>query len=309
MARLVQSDVHVDKVLTAFSVGYQNTMYVAGKVFPTVTMDKESDVYFKYDRGDAFRDVARERAAATDAVDVGMNVSTATVSTKEYANRTFISRRTIENADKPLNLLQDHTAFLLDKLDLAKEVKFAADFMVTGKWETTKTLSGTSQWSDHALSDPLGDIDVGVEAVIDGIGQPPNVGIITRAVWSKLKRHPDLLDAVKYTQQGGMISLAQLAALTDIPTWYVAGAIKTSSNEGATDTTAGIFGKTVLLLYVPPTPGLRTPAAGYTFAREAKTIKRWYDNGKEAEAVQASENYGMEIVAKEAGYLFLTAVA
>ena len=50
-------DVHVNALLTEISIAHMNKLehYVADKCFPLVGVDKQSDVYAVYTRGDFFQ--------------------------------------------------------------------------------------------------------------------------------------------------------------------------------------------------------------------------------------------------------------
>jgi hypothetical protein len=48
-------DVHKDTFLTGISVGYSNPMFIADMVFPNVTVQKQSDYYYKFLKGAWFR--------------------------------------------------------------------------------------------------------------------------------------------------------------------------------------------------------------------------------------------------------------
>ena len=64
MAQPTPSDVHVDAILTNISVAYiqDQNYFIANKVFPSIPVEKQSDKYFKYTKGDWFRDEAAVRA-------------------------------------------------------------------------------------------------------------------------------------------------------------------------------------------------------------------------------------------------------
>ncbi|NBO09074.1 MAG: hypothetical protein EBV30_06965, partial [Actinobacteria bacterium] len=68
MAQPTSGDVHVDAILTNISVAYiqEQAAYVASRIFPTVPVEKQSDKYFIYTKGDWFRDEAQLRAPATE---------------------------------------------------------------------------------------------------------------------------------------------------------------------------------------------------------------------------------------------------
>lgn len=308
MAKMTVRDVHVDKLLGAVSVGYQPQEYVAERVFPTVPVDKESDLVWIMDRGQWFQDIAAKRAEMAPAKTVGITGATTSFSANEWALKAGIAQRTIDQADDPIKPLEDHTEWMTEGLLRAKENEFATNFFTTGVWGTDTTLAGADQWSDYGGSDPLDDIETERVRIHDAIGSFPNVGVMNLAVWSKLKYHPALIEGIRHTGRAAA-RLSDLAELTEITNWYVAGAIHTTSNEGATDTLAALFGKHVLLCYTPPRPGLRTMAAGYTFVRRPRRVRRWMDDELEGQIVELSEIYGFKALVTQAGSFIQNAVA
>ena len=103
------------------------------------------------------------------------------------------------------------------------------------------------------------------DTILKNTGVLPNVLVIGRQVFSRLRRHPILLDMFKYTGKG-ILTEAQVAEALDIEKLLIGTAVRRTTTEGATtQTQAFVWGKHALLLYVPPKPAVDEPAAGYTF--------------------------------------------
>ncbi len=70
------ADVHINRPLTDVSVAFmQNaTDFVADRVFPTVPVAKQSDLYFVYEREDWYRSQAERRAPGTESAGSGWNL-------------------------------------------------------------------------------------------------------------------------------------------------------------------------------------------------------------------------------------------
>jgi hypothetical protein len=45
-------DVHIDSAMSEISIAYRNKLYIAPQVFPVVSVEKRSDKYFVFGRGD-----------------------------------------------------------------------------------------------------------------------------------------------------------------------------------------------------------------------------------------------------------------
>jgi hypothetical protein len=81
-----------------------------------------------------------------------------------------------------------------------------------------------------------------------------------------------------------------------------------------------MWGKDVVLAYVPPRPGPRIPAFAYEFvwgygAGRPMVTERWREQPRKADIVRVSRRYDLKFVAKDdtgksiAGYLIKDAVA
>ncbi|MDD5034122.1 MAG: hypothetical protein PHE55_05135 [Methylococcaceae bacterium] len=318
MAMPTASDVHVDGLLTNISIGYVNKSYIADQVFGIVPVQRQSDIIPQYDKSHWFRNLAKLRAPATKSERSGYKVTnTAKYFCDRYSFGFEIPDDVRANADAPYNMDRDGVAFATDKIQMAREQKFATDFFVTTPWTTTVT-GGTdfTQWSDYGASDPLGDMETNKETVEGLIADSPNVLVLGRQVWSKLKWHPDLIDTIKYTQRAQMtIDLA--AALFELESILVGKALTTATAEGTAEGSvvySRIFGKHGLLLYRPPSPGLMTPAAGYTFVWQRvpsaiQYIKRIRDEEREVDIIEANSFFDQKVTAADSGLFISGATA
>src|SRR5574344_634283 len=70
---------HIDRALTNISVAYTQSAdaFIADKVFPTIPVQKRSDVYFIYNKEDMFRDEVQERGQGAESVggDYNLNIA------------------------------------------------------------------------------------------------------------------------------------------------------------------------------------------------------------------------------------------
>lgn len=263
------NQVHINTPLTNVSVGYMQaqTQFVSTRVFPIVPVDKQSDAYYVYTKNDWFRDEAAPRAPATESAGSGYGVSNTTYTANVYAIHKDIPDQIRKNADSVFNLDRDATLFVTSRLLLRQEIQWTADFFTTGVWATDNTTA--VKWSDYANSDPVGDIRTAILAVQSTTGFKPNKLVLGAEVFVKLIDHPDIVARVQGGSTTGMPALVNeemLARIFGLDEVIVAGAIKATNAEGATETYAFIQGKSALLVYAPPSPGPLTPSAGYTFS-------------------------------------------
>lgn len=321
MPQPVHTDLHVDALLTILSIAYMNepSAYIADQAFPIVPVKKQSDKLAKYTQDYWFRNEAEIRAPAAEATGGGYEVDTSdTYFCDNYAFKDDIPDETRANYDAPFDPENDSVALVTEKLRLKREVAFATDFFTTGVWTATGSDSdysgtATSQWSDYANSDPIGDVETAREAIYGGTAKEPNKLILGRAVWAKLKHHPDLVERIKYTQRA-ILTLDLVAALLEIEQILVGKAIYVTTEEGAsTQTYSYIFGKKMLMIYTPARPSLRTPSAGYTFHWNKfggiSYIRRLRDEKGQYDRIEGHTFFDQKSVSSTCGYLIDNVVA
>ena len=141
MPQPTQSDVHVDAILTGISVAYMQEAdhFVAGKVFPSVPVQKQSDKFFTYTQADFFRDEVQYRADGTESAGSGYGLSTDSYSANVWALHKDIGDQTRANADAPLNMDQDATRYLAQQMLIRQERDWATNYFGTGIWDTDTT--------------------------------------------------------------------------------------------------------------------------------------------------------------------------
>jgi len=319
MPKPAQQDVHIDSILTNISIGYMNAdkNYIAGQVFPTIPVSKQTDKYFTYAKGDWFKDEAQRRADATESEGSGYGLSTSSYSCDVYAFHKDIGDQTRKNADSPLNLDQDATKFVTQRLLMRRELQFVTEYFTTSVWGTDKTGgSDFTVWSDSAGSDPIEDIENGKEAILSVTGLMPNTLVIGYQVFRKLRNHPDIVDRIKYTSSQ-TVTVEMLAQMFEVDRILVARAIKNTANEGATDAFSFAYGKHALLCYSNPSPGLLAPSAGYIFQwtgvnevmGEQVGLSRFRMDLKRADRIEGQMAWDNKVIGTDLGYFFSGAVA
>lgn len=319
MAQPTVSDVHIDAILTNISVAYmqdQNS-FIANKVFPVIPVEKQSDKYFIYTKGDWFRDEAAKRAPATQSVGSGYTLSTATYSADVYAFHKDVDDQVRANSDNPLNPDRDATTFVTNRMLLRQEVEWAQTFFTTGVWSTDK-VGGTdfTAWSNYASSDPISNIEDAKSTMLTSTGYLPNTMVMGYDVFRQLRNHPDIVDRVKYTS-ANYITEDIIARYFGVDNVYVARAIKNNGAEGAADSFASVHGKNAALFYVAPSAGVLTPSAGYQFAWRGVSdgmgqnigITRFRMPELRADRIEAQMAWDNKVIAADLGYFFSNCVA
>ena len=316
MAQPTTNDVHIDAILTNISVAYiqDQNAFVSNKVFPTIPVEKQSDKYFVYTKGDWFRDEAQLRAPATESAGSGYNLTTATYNTSVYAFHKDVDDQVRANADNPLNPDRDATSFITQRMLLRQEVSWASEFFTTSVWATDTTP--TNLWNDYTASDPIGDVETGKATILASTGFLPNTMVMGYDVFRQLRNHPDIVDRVKYTSAEN-VTEDILARFFGVERLLVARAVKNSGLEGAAVSMSSIVGKNAALYYVAPSAGVLSPTAGYQFAWRGVSdgmganigITRFRMPELRADRIEAQMAWDYKVIAADLGYFFSACVA
>lgn len=322
------TSVHINRPLTNISQMYmqQANDYIADKVFPVVPVMKQSDLYFKYTKGDWFRNLAQVRAPGTESAGGGYNVTTDSYYAPVVAIHQDVDPQIRANTDVPLNADRDATMWVTNEMLLAREIDVVSVVLKTGTWTGSTTggdITPSPQWN-LANSTPLEDIEQQIWSVKQTTGRFPNRFILGPRVWEVLKNHDEVVQRIKYTQRGVVTTdlLASLIAPPGVENFQVlvASAIYNTANQGAADSLQFIAPtKDALLLYAEPNPGIMVPSAGYiftwtgllgagAFGTVIQTIPMpWLGVG--TNRIEGQLAFGTKIVGADLGQYWLNAVS
>lgn len=304
-----RKDVHVDPVLTNISVAYQPQMYLAARIMPEVTVQKKSGIYFRYDRS-KFRQEDDNRAPGTEANTVQYGLTQDTYGpVTEHSLQDDVPDELADEYPTQFDAYQDAAEHLKERLLVNRE-KALADYMAnTANITQNETLSGSSQFSDYANSDPFAKVETARNTVRSSIMRLPNTLIVGYEVHQKLIHHPDLIERVKYSQKA-VLTVELLKSLFNIDNYWVADQQYISSKEGQSETVADIWGKHMWVGYIDPAPRRKSITFGWHFVYDKGTkTDRWYEIKKKTTFIRTELHYVREVVAASAMFLYKNAVA
>lgn len=314
---------HLDVVLSNISVAWPNNGLVGNMLYPMVPVKKQSDKYYVFGREAwAIEPGGDFRAPGTVANEIpGLAVSLDTYFAKEHSLQIAVTDEERENVDSGLAPDRDGTELVTSKIMLAREIAMMTQAQTAANYATnySTTLAGGTQWSDYVNSDPVGVVKTGRRKIHSGLFFEPNVGIFPYQVMSILEDHPDFIERIKYSERG-IITSDIIAAVFGVETIIVPGVGYNSANPGQTASLGYLWGKDVILAYVPPRAGLRIPAFGYEFVwgyqgSRPQVVERWREQQRKSDVIRVSRRYDLKMVALDgsskeiAGYLIKAAVA
>jgi hypothetical protein len=316
----VGRDFHIDTPLSNLSIAYmqEQSVFVGGSIFPDLSVNKRSDVYYIFDKGDWFRVPGSTlRAPKSPPAKIEFAVSSNTYYAKNYALASEISWEDRTNADDVIELERSTVEHLTTILTLDKEKRIASAATSTSNVGSSVTLSGTDQWNDYGNSDPFQDIRLGMQAVHGTTGKQANTIIMGQEVFDVLVDHPDVLDRIKYTQRGVVNAdlLASLISADQPVKVMVGGAIENTGTEGLTDSFSYVWGKNVFIGHTAPRPGRRTASFGYSFRwkpagfRDMSVLRKSDVEGNYTDRLDLMMFADEKIVASDLSYLITSAVS
>lgn len=314
-----------DAGLTAIAIGYKNPSinYVADKVLPRSDVTAEKFKWTEYPLEEGFNvpDAEVGRKGRVQQLEFGGEEKTSSV--KDYGLDAPIPYSDVDAAAKARAAgtstfdPEGHaTMMLTDAMLNQREVRVAGMIQDANNYSTGRkvTLAGTSQFS-NAASDPIGQISAGCDATLVF---RPNIGVMGRAVWSVVNKHPGVVNAVKgNVTDKGIITLAQWTDLfrdEGITEWIIGDSWYNTARPGQPVALSRAWGKHISLLHVNPiaTPEGGGITYGFTAQYGSRIAGRIEDKDIGLEGgfrVRSGERVKEEIVAKDVGFFIQNAIA
>lgn len=322
-----RGDVHVDRPLTQIAIAFaQNPeAFVADRVFPVLPVAKQTDKYFTIPIGAWFRDEMEKRAPGALSAQRTHQVSTDSYSCDVWALHEMLADQVRANYDSPLQADREITEGLTQAGMIRKELQFVTDFFGSGLWTTDQTgvdsaspsTNEVGRW-DRADSTPIEDVRAGKRRIQARTGFRPNKMVVGREVYDALLDHPDIVGRLDRGQTTGaaIVMRQNLAALFELDEILVMDAVYNSATEGATNSIGLIGGKSALLVYAAPSPGLYAPTGGYTFSWTGllgsgalgMRMKRIRDEKRESDMLEIQMAFDQKLVSADLGQFFITIV-
>jgi hypothetical protein len=181
------------------------------------------------------------------------------------------------------------------------------------------TLSGTSQWSDYTNSDPY----TAIQAALDGMLMRPNIGVIGRLAWSRLRVHPKITAALAPSSNGNSATAnaagapattRAVADLLELDEIYVGEGWLNAAKPGQPATMTRLWGKHMAFLHQNPAASIRGNAITFGMTAEYGTRVAGSMPAPEiglrgALRLRVGESVNEIIMASDVGYFFQNIVA
>ena len=301
--------------------------FIADEVLPRVN----SAFSFKYTKGmneDQFTipETRASRQGRLNEVEFGAELADG--SCDDYGLLAYVPERDIREAqaqasawDPMAQASMGATQLMhLDREKRVADLVFDKTKYPTGyKTDVSSTNKGADQW-DKATSDPLG-------VIMDALDTPitrPNTLVMGQQVWTRLRRHAKIVEAVKATgagaggtgaQAAGVVGRAAVAELFEIDRILVGAAWHNTARRGKAASYARLWGKHAALLHIRTPTGTRDMMPTWGFTAQAMALEVMTSEepsrgvGRGSRAIKVSECIREIVSWNTAGYFFENAVA
>lgn len=288
--------------------------YVSESVLPLISVKEKTGSLAKY--GKAHLRIEHSLVGGRGKY---RRVESITRSTQDYSVEShglegMVTEDDYANVYDPYDAEKDETLGLTTLIWLGKEKSLADTLTNSSVITNNTTLSGTSQWSDYANSDPLDDFKTARLTIREACGLPPNVAVMDWSVANTLAYSPQILDALGFTQnRAGQLSEMELAKAMGVERLYIAKAVYNSAAEGQTDNVDPVWGKHVVFGYLPAKAAKYQQSLGYRVALAGRGSRRVFkfsiDNPPNSTGILCDDSYDWLISDVNCGYLIKDAIA
>ena len=316
----------VDQLLSEIAVAHSNHGFIAQEVMQPLGVNLPKGGYYVIGKGH-LRQTDDARKQGDPSNKAGLQIlGEETYAVGGHALHDVVTQEDRANfADSAIDPEADTTWALMQESKVNREIELAAKILATANYETnySTTLTGTDQWSDYTNSTPTSDIDGAVQKIHSGAVPGPYSMLLGKAVYDKLKRHPDLLEHFKYTS-GQSITAEMIAEYFDLRRVLIGEAVKNTAAENAADALSYVWGKNAVLFADPVSPGTKQATFGRMihdklFGNAPMWVRRWdfKEGGEGVVKIEVEMRYTFQFIAIDnltdldsvGGYLIAGAVA
>jgi len=321
MPQPTRGDIHVNRPLTNILIAYMQSAveFIAGKVFPNIPVQKQSDRYIQYPKDQWFRSDTQSRGLSQESAGSGFEIdNTPTYYCDVKALHFDIDDQMRANQDQPIDLDRDGTQFVTHQNLLRREKDWAAAYFSPSTWTGSTTggdITPGTLW-DASGSTPIKDQRAQMAAMKKKTGRRPNVAVYSEDVWNALQDNADFIDRIKLSNDK-VVTTDLLARLLEVDRVLVAGAVENTAKEGATASMDWLYSKGAALYYAAPRPSIMQPSAGYCFSwkgymgasNDGARMKRFRMEHLNSDRIEGEIAYDMKLVASDMGVFFANVIS
>ena len=312
----------VNPELSAIAIGYKprDVDLIADQVLPRVPKGGQKFSYTRYSAADAFTLPNTLVGRKSEPTVVEFGGALVTDECVDWGLDDIIPNAEVEAwqamqrpaGGGPVSPMAKSTSLVTGLIMLDREVRVANTVFAAGTYPSGNkvTLSGTSQWSDFTNSNPAS----AIMAALDVPLNRPNTLVFGQAVWTLLRQHPKIIQAIfGAATTAGMASRQQIADLFEVRQILVGAGFVNTARKGQTPVYARVWGKHASALFVSPDMAdADQPTFGFTAQfgdRVAGEIAEPKVGLRGSVRVRVGESVKEVIADSASGYFFENAVA
>lgn len=283
-AQIAKGEFRPHAMMTNMALNYyQNANnYFARGIFPIVRVRLSSDNYVRWTLEDLLRNNWQPKPAYGKVTPTVIGEDTDTYSVKVFQDirgideirETDISRR--QGPSQFNNTRQWLTKAIAEGASIKQDIDFANKFFHSGAWSNEWTGKDDTNVGDNEFikwsndnSDPITFVAERSLEMLEKTGRKPNRLAMGANVMKALRKHPAILERIKYggtSANPAQVNVNALKSLFEMPHLTVMQSIHNPSKLGnEADMQFIADPDAILLAYAPETPSLREPSAGYIF--------------------------------------------
>jgi len=307
--------VHQNATLSNMSVQYANEAYIGETLMPVLQVSKETDVYYRYGQSDRLQYPDDEMGSRGQANEIQETRATTTYTCQPYGYSNFVSQRTLNNQDAPLDEMVDLVEAINEGLSFRRERRIA-NVLTSGAnyGGNTTAIAAANRWDTATGGDPIADIQSAMAQIWMGRGSSNLWMFSSLNVYNVLSRHPAILDLFKYSgSTPGLATPDMLARFFGADGFVIGKAREDDSNENAAlPNYQRVWGDVWGCVRVAQRASIRNAVFGYTFRNLQPETAVVFDplkghGGGYTAQVSVSETH--DVVASPTGFLITTPIS
>jgi len=308
--------VHQTQIMTTMSVMYANDEFIGSRLMPVISTNGSlSGMFYSYDQRDRLSYPDSSMGNRSDPAELSEGRTKTAFGLSVDSLKEYVDQMTVQNQDAPLNELLDAQANVLNGLEFNREIAISAIINTGANYSgNTVAIAAGDRFDTASGGDPGSVVDTAKAAIWSGSGPGKMVLATSLTTYNVLKRHPRILDQIKYGGVSGaqFASRQALADFFEVDEVLVTNARKDTANIGqASATFANIWADSIAILRVSTSPSPRNACFGYTFQDAPNQTDLMFDlsrGSKGSYMARCSRASVSKVVAGLSGYLITTPI-
>lgn len=281
-ARIAKGKFRNHAVLSNMALSFFQTAnnYFARSIFPICPVQQSAGSYYVFELEDLLRDGWQRKPAYGKVMPTAIGEHTETYAVEVFQmimgideiRETDVKRR--EGPAFANNSRMKQTKVIAEQANIHLDKAFANGFFHEGAWKDVRAgVDNTTPGDDQFIkfsndnSDPVDYVAGLKQEMLEKTGREPNRLAMGPDVFRALRKHPAILDRVKFsgsTANPAQVNMNVLAQLFELDKISVMKSIHNAAKQGK-EADIGFIAdpKAMLLAYAPNSPSVQEPSAGY----------------------------------------------